>query len=64
MGQNQNVIAAAKNALDEAGIGSGGTRNISGTTRYHVDLERNLAKLHGKDLLFFLHRAMFPTLQA
>lgn len=54
MGQNQNVINAAKDALDEAGIGSGGTRNISGTTRYHVDLEKNLAKLHNKEsaLLF------------
>ena len=48
-GQNPVVTDAMKAAVDEAGAGSGGTRNISGTTRYHVELEAELADLHGKD---------------
>lgn len=54
MGQNECVIEAVKSAVDQAGTGSGGTRNISGTTRYHVQLEEELADWHQKQraLLF------------
>jgi 5-aminolevulinate synthase len=53
-GQNPVILEAMHRAIDEAGSGSGGTRNISGTTRYHVELEAELASLHGKEasLLF------------
>ncbi|GGO98418.1 5-aminolevulinate synthase [Stakelama pacifica] len=54
MGQHPDVIAAMEEALHDVGAGSGGTRNIGGNTHYHIDLENELADLHGKQgaLLF------------
>ena len=49
MGQNKIVIDAMHTALDQTGSGSGGTRNIGGTSHYHVALELELASLHSKD---------------
>ena len=49
MSQNKEVISAMQSAAEKLGAGSGGTRNISGTTNFHIQLEKEIALLHKKE---------------
>ncbi|BBM01966.1 5-aminolevulinate synthase [Microbulbifer sp. GL-2] len=56
MSQNPQVTSAMKSAVDLHGAGSGGSRNIGGTHKYYISLEKSLADWHGKDAAL-----VFPT---
>jgi 5-aminolevulinate synthase len=62
MGQNPVVLEAMEEALRATGAGSGGTRNISGTTVYHKRLEAELADLHANDATLSTLPKLFPGL--
>ena len=59
-GPDLKVLAAMHEALDSVGAGSGGTRNISGTSHYHVELSAN-RPFHGKEAALLFTPALSPT---
>jgi 5-aminolevulinate synthase len=70
MSQHPKVLAAMHEAIEIAGVDSDGTRNVSGTTHYYVELEAELADLHGKEAAlvftsaFVANDTTLATLQA